>query len=149
MDQPSPKRTTLETTLKSVPNDLDDMIHTRLDQEVLGSFKVTDVEPPNIDILSAVVENSEGRLDPRYLKHRELRELVGEYPELEDKLSMAWRAGSFKEIRNLSSYNSAQETLTNVKRSQHLVIRLQELFAQSPPLVVPQAQDRVSDTKIQ
>lgn len=90
--------------LESVPDDLDDTTHARLDEAV---FRVADDEPsiPSLAafLLATIVSTSEGKLDPQYEKTPKAKVLIDEHPELMDKLKEAWLAKSFKEIRNLST----------------------------------------------
>jgi len=88
--------------LKVVLNTLDDAAHARLDVEV---FQATKYDPSNnlaaSILLNAITSTSKGLLDPKYAHGQKALALLEEYPELMDKLQVAWAANSFKEIRNL------------------------------------------------
>lgn len=107
MDEP-PVTHILETTLESVTNDVDDDTHARWDNEVLENIKSSTINPDMYAyLLALIVDTSRGLLDPRYLRTLEAMELLEMYPELGDELTVAFTAKSFKEIRNLSTYNYA------------------------------------------
>ena len=101
--EPSAK-CTRETTLEMVPNELDDDTHARLDTAV----DLVAEEPSNLKragfLLISIASNSEGRLNNEYTNVNSAQALLKGYPELIDKLRVAWSAGKFKEIRNLSVY---------------------------------------------
>jgi hypothetical protein len=104
MGEPSPKRT-LETTLESVPNDLDDVTHARLDEEVRNRAIYEPSKGPEAQLLlmHSIISFSEGLLDPKHKDVIEALRLFKKHPELRDKLHEAWTAKSFKEIRNLGT----------------------------------------------
>jgi len=98
IDAPSAKRT--QTTLETVPDDLNDATHARMDDAVFKIFEDFQWNP--FTLLATIVENSEGRLDPKYMGNTQAKALLGNCPELADKLKVAWNDGTFREIRNLS-----------------------------------------------
>lgn len=99
---------TIETPLESVPDDLDDDTHKALDQEVLDeAFDEPLTVNDAVVLLGGIVYFSWGRLNPNYENTLQAKALLQECPELVDKLRVAWTSRSFKEIRNLSTYNSA------------------------------------------
>jgi hypothetical protein len=106
MGEPSSKRI-LETTLESIPNDLADATHARLDEEVRNRVQVLHEEPevPNaIILLDCIISCSDGLLDQKYTNGVEMQRLYKNHPELQDKLKEAWSTNkSFKEIRNLGT----------------------------------------------
>src|SRR5277367_6836961 len=62
IDAPSAKRT--QTTLETVPDDLNDAAHARMDDAV---FKFFEDEPYTATtLLATIVSTSEGNLDPKY-----------------------------------------------------------------------------------
>ena len=104
----------VEIPLESVPNDLDDDAHKSLDKEVL-EFLPPDHEPNDdkqlTQLLLAIVLCSHKQLDPNYATFLRAKALLVKHPKLVDKLTVAWRAGSFKEIRNLSTYKHPLDSL--------------------------------------
>jgi hypothetical protein len=101
-DERSTKRT-LQTTLKPVPNDLDDTTHARLDTLVLKTCKepVETIRDASF-LLATIVWNSEGRFNQKYSYNAEARVLIEEHLELLGILKEAWNNGTFKQILNLS-----------------------------------------------
>jgi hypothetical protein len=87
-----------------VPNDLDDTAHARLDAVVLDAAEEPSTLPRAIFLLTTIVATSEGRLNPEYIGPTPTKALLERRPELMNKLSDAWSAGEFREIRNLSVY---------------------------------------------
>ena len=83
--------------LNSVPVDLSDDEHTRMDGLVLGYHPPDD--PPVLLLL--VVSHSDGMLDQRYRDIIQAGNLLTEYPELGERLKAAHTARSFKDIRTL------------------------------------------------
>lgn len=105
IQEPSVKRTP-ELTLESVPNELDDKTHSRLDDEVLKYLYPGQLEfnhPLATCLLAMIVSTSEGRLDPRYKEIPNSSALIEGHPGLMDKLRVALEAEQFREIRNLSA----------------------------------------------
>jgi hypothetical protein len=98
--------------LETVPNDLDQDVHTCLDQQVLESDTIrTSFQPVNISqpasllgLLVAIIEESNEQLDPQYYSPKIARALLTRHPELVEKLKEAWMKKSFEEIRNLSEF---------------------------------------------
>ena len=93
--------------METVPG-LDDAAHVRIDDAV---FKFFEDEPIHetlrtlstlLATIVEILENSEGRLDPKYMRITHAKALLGNCPELVDKLKVAWKDGTFREIRNLS-----------------------------------------------
>ena len=98
IDAPSAKRT--QTTLETVPDDLNDATHARMDDAV---FKFFEDEPYTATtLLATIVSTSEGNLDPKYKELPNAKALLQKHPSLTDKLKVAWNDGTFREIRNLS-----------------------------------------------
>ena len=100
----------VEIPLESVPNDLDDDAHKSLDKEVLDFFSPNDDMQPT-QLLMVIVLCSHKQLDPNYAALSQAKALLVKHPKLVDKLTVAWRAGSFKEIRNLSTYTHPLDSL--------------------------------------
>jgi hypothetical protein len=113
-------------TLDTVPDDLDDATHVRLDAEVLKTNPATlaailsssDDRVALVSLtsflLATIASTSEGRLDPKYEKTPAAMALVQEHPELMSMLKKAWITGSFKDIRNLSASFALSGPLDNV-----------------------------------
>jgi hypothetical protein len=85
-------------------SDLDHATHARLDQQVL---KVADDEPVVLSraafLLAMIVETAKGHLDQKYGLLPNAMALPEEHADLRDKLVAAWKARSFKDIRNLGT----------------------------------------------
>ena len=93
--------------LEVVPDDLDDATHARMDQAVL---EVADDDPVILSrareaafLLATIVSTSEGRLDPKYAQNPAAKALLQEHPALMEKLTEAWTARTFRQIRSLSA----------------------------------------------
>ena len=56
-----------------------------------------------LSLLTIIVSKSEGYLDPKYEKTLDATALIEGHPELIGRLEEAWKARSFKDIRNLSA----------------------------------------------
>lgn len=101
----------VEIPLESLPNILDDDTHKYLDEKVLNHFTplfesfTTLKELEAILLLMGIISESQNRLNPDYETILPAKALLENHPELVDKLRGAWRERSFKEIRNLSTYN--------------------------------------------
>jgi len=97
-------RRRLTIPLGPVMSDLDDAAHARLDEQVL---KVADDEPVVLSmiasLLATIVDHAKGQLDQKYASTTNSRALLEEHPDLRDKLVVAWKARSFKDIRNLGT----------------------------------------------
>jgi hypothetical protein len=95
------RRINMAPTLNLVPDDLDDETHDRLDKSVIA----TGLQPSNPllapYLLHAIAENSEAKISSRYQNINNARNILTQYPELTEKLKVAWAKGSFKEIRRL------------------------------------------------
>jgi hypothetical protein len=81
-----------------------------LDRKILDKFPKTLLEhgPAVLEhwlvfLLSSIVSNSEGRLDPKYENIKAAQELLQYHPELKEGLKSAWMRGKFERIRNLSA----------------------------------------------
>ena len=113
---PPPKRAP-ETTLERVPDDLDNATHARLDVRVLD---IVDGFNPTF-LLTTIVDESDGMLDPTYFAPSKAKVLLREHPQLEVELKKAWDQRSFRDIRNLgtsaSHPNKNQMVLTQIQRS--------------------------------
>jgi hypothetical protein len=101
MAEPLAKRS-LETTLESVPNDLDDEVHARLDKESLKFTGGQHCKP--LFLLPTIVFTSKKLLNPDYMDLGKAEVLLEQHPQLNDMLKEAWHRKSFKDIRNLSAY---------------------------------------------
>ena len=107
-------------TLDTVPDDLDDSTHARLDAEVLKQTPAALaalLSSSNDSAFMSIVllaSTSEGRLDPKYKEVQAAVALVQEHPELTNMLKKAWITGSFKDIRNLSASFALSGPLDNV-----------------------------------
>ena len=55
-------------------------------------------------LLSYIVHNSNGELDPKYLLLHESKRLIDAHQELRDMLVSAWERRSYRKIRNLGMY---------------------------------------------
>jgi hypothetical protein len=107
VDEPSATRRKM--TLEVVPNLLTDATHARLDGEVI---RVTE-DPPwcsilPIMLLATIVSTSEGLLNPKYGNNPNASALLHDQPDLVEKLRLAWKDKSFKEIRNLGEISVFQ-----------------------------------------
>jgi hypothetical protein len=100
-------RRKLDTSLRSVPNDLDDATHARMDDLVL---ETAEDEPSNLTLaaflLATIVSTSEGRLDSKYKANPSAKNLLRGDPNLVEMLKLAWMEKSFKAIRNLGKSSS-------------------------------------------
>ncbi|KIL65127.1 hypothetical protein M378DRAFT_10999 [Amanita muscaria Koide BX008] len=104
-DERPAKRSTLET----VPNDLDDATHARLDKRVLDICEEPVESSSAVTLLlNTIVQHSEGRLDQKYRRIANAKALIKEHPELVDKLKEAWNDSSFKQIRNSKILRTSQ-----------------------------------------
>ena len=105
-------------TLDTVPDDLDDSTHVRLDAEVLkqipAAFATLLSSSFYVILLTTIASTSEGRLDPKYKENPAAMGLVQEHLELTNMLKKAWITGSFKDIRNLSASFTLSGPLDNV-----------------------------------
>ena len=113
MDELSAKRT-LGTTLEEAPNDLDDAAHRLQDELVLDFFcSLTEPSTPLAAtlLLPVIVSFSEGKLDPKFKKISEVKALLQDHPELMEKLEDAWKARTFRDIRNLSALSCFENQL--------------------------------------
>ena len=111
----SPAERSPTANLDTVSNELDDTTHARLDKDVLDvagrapSEAVLNVSSGEVadlvltSLLTIIISKSEGHLDPQYEETPDAKALIEEHPELKGKLKEAWKAGTFKEIRNLSA----------------------------------------------
>jgi hypothetical protein len=101
--EPSAKRAQV-VTLQVVPDDLSDATHAIMDEAVLD---VVEEQPVNLGratfLLATIVSSSQGRLDAKYRETPAAKALLQEHPALMEKLTEAWAAGTFRQIRNLSS----------------------------------------------
>lgn len=100
--------------LDTVPDELGDATHARLDKAVLDEAPpwkvVLGVSDNDVvlalltSLLVSIVSESEGHLDPQFEKQTTAKTLISRHPELVDMLQAAWQAGTFKEIRNLGAF---------------------------------------------
>ena len=99
--------------LKTLPDRFDVSTHHELDRAVyieavegvLGDVSDLSTNPIYYGaLLNAIVENSNGDLDTKYLNMRQANKLVNTYGELRDMLDSAWTNKSYREIRNLGMY---------------------------------------------
>src|SRR5277367_1331666 len=82
IDALSAKRT--QTTLETVPDDLDDAAHARVDDAV---FEIFEDEPSYpFTLLATVASTSEVNLDPKYKENPNAKTLLQEHPSLTNKL---------------------------------------------------------------
>ncbi|TDL21595.1 hypothetical protein BD410DRAFT_898919 [Rickenella mellea] len=101
-------------TLETVPNDLIDGEHQKLDELLHEFFRcgtighLQDDEPPPLDQLLCLVVLYLPKLEQKYGDRDEARTLLAANPELESLLREAWSAGNFKSIRNLKILRPAQ-----------------------------------------
>jgi hypothetical protein len=100
--EPPTKRTQV-MTLEVVQDDFDDATHASMDDAVLNVVE----EPVNLSratfLLATIVWSSHGRLDAKYTEPPAAMVLLQEHPALRKKLTEAWAARTFRQIRNLSS----------------------------------------------
>ncbi|KAI6118231.1 hypothetical protein F5141DRAFT_1264178 [Pisolithus sp. B1] len=96
-------------SLSSISNILDDATHDALDKQVNMCVE-DDLKRPSIFshtcVLRTIVEYSNGTLDPKYGSSEPARELIMSHPELANMLDVAWKSGSYRDIRNLGQYDS-------------------------------------------
>jgi hypothetical protein len=113
MDEPPAKRP--PTTPETVPDDLDNATHQRMDDAV-HNFLGNDPFIAYV-VLSAIVSMSEGRLDAKYEALASAEALIDEHPQLRGMLESAWKTRSFKDLRRLSvlSFSSYSRRIPNVK----------------------------------
>ena len=95
----------LSEDLESVPLGISEAAHKRMDDIVFQQFgrDLKQDALPHLLFLLSIVQNSNGLLDSRYTQPEEVWALHRAYPKLEEKLMEAWKAGSFRTIRNLST----------------------------------------------
>ena len=120
MIEPAPEGA-VEIPLESAPNDFnDDDIHKSLDKEVLHHFHdyFTHTSLSNLRdvtmLLMEIVLYSRSQLEINYADFHQALALLRKHPELVNKLKVAYAAGSFKEIRNLSMYNHPLDALVAI-----------------------------------
>jgi hypothetical protein len=99
--EPSTKRTQV-MTLEVVQDDFDDATHARMDKAVLEVTQEEEPVPPVL-LLATIVSTCNNQLDPKYRENPAAKALLNEHPALVDKLSEAWTARRFRQIRILSS----------------------------------------------
>jgi hypothetical protein len=106
-DDRSVPRRKLDEILETVPNDLDDATHRRMDAAALeefDDFAAESFSTPFANVLLAtIVSTSEGRLNERYFRCPDVGKLLQQHPDLMVKLEKAWNDKSFANIRNLSA----------------------------------------------
>jgi hypothetical protein len=94
--------------LETVPDDLDEGQHASFDEAVC---KLYDDQPSSLNrttyLLATIVSTSNGLLDPKYGDISNARVLLEKHSELMDQLGYAWKAGKFKDIRNLSAISTS------------------------------------------
>jgi hypothetical protein len=90
------------TRRKLMPPPLDDATDARW---VLAVFETCDDEPFNAAyFLATIVSTSEGRLNPKYEKTPAAKSLLQEDSELMEKLRVAWKDRTLREISNLRTF---------------------------------------------
>ena len=99
--------------LKTLPDRFDAATHRELDSVVQKSVNndLGDVSDVNSGLqhsvlLIAIIENSNGDLDPTYLSFPRAKKLINTHGELREMLDSAWKNKSYREIRNLGTYVS-------------------------------------------
>jgi hypothetical protein len=87
-------------TMETVPDDLHDDAHKAMDEKILDNMG----DDPYIarDLLTLIVENSDGLLDQQYISPTKARTFIKENPKLKEILDIAWEYKSFRTVRNLS-----------------------------------------------
>jgi hypothetical protein len=116
VDKPAATRRKLQMDLAVVPNNLSDEEHSRMDREVFetvhraeteASFKKADDPSAFLSaaafLLATIVSTSEPLLDSQYVRNPKAKALLGTHPNLAERLRVALKDGTFKEIRNLST----------------------------------------------
>ncbi|KAI5988289.1 hypothetical protein EDC04DRAFT_1445235 [Pisolithus marmoratus] len=92
-------------SLSSVPNTLDDATHEVLDKRVNERIGPCINEQPGradyMFLLQAVVEFSNGTLNPEYCDFHVALALIKSQPALTTMLHAAWNSGTYRDIRNL------------------------------------------------
>jgi hypothetical protein len=92
-----------DTSSELIANDLDDIIHDRMDREVFeDTLKPIDFWTAT-SLLLTIASAVGSRLDPKYKDINNVKTLLRANPTIIDKLKAAWTAGSFKGIRNLGA----------------------------------------------
>jgi len=96
---------------------LDDGTHTRWVNDVFEICdKICDKEPSRIQdlllFLRMIISTSEGRLNPKFLQTREVKNLFEKHPELVEKLRVAWKDRTLREISNLRTFCILSCTVT-------------------------------------
>jgi hypothetical protein len=70
-----------------------------------SSFPTTDLQDYHlIWLLSTIVSKSEGRLNTKYVDPANAQALVEEHPELQERLRVAWKDKTIKEISSLRAF---------------------------------------------
>lgn len=102
-------------SLSSVSSTLDDDIHDTLDKRVNLCVE-DDLKWPSIVnrtfVLRTIVEHSNGTLDPKYVSCKAARELIMNHPGLANMLDVAWKNGSYRDIRNLAVLQAPSSSIT-------------------------------------
>ncbi|KAI6115032.1 hypothetical protein EDD17DRAFT_1827054 [Pisolithus thermaeus] len=102
-------------SLSSISNILDDATHDALDKQVNMCVE-DDLKRPSIFshtcILRTIVEYSNGTLDPKYGSSEPARELIMSHPGLANVLDVAWKSGSYRDIRNLAILQAPRRLIT-------------------------------------
>ena len=95
---------------ESLPDRFDAATHRELDRAVdskavedhLGDASVLGSNPEYFALLHAIIENSNGDLDTKYLDWGQAKKLITQ-GELRDVLNSAWERKSYREVRNLGT----------------------------------------------
>lgn len=105
-DERDPTRRKLTKSLEYVQDDFGSATHKYLDEEVLKHLKPQPFTPPLATlIIGFVVWTAGARLNQEYSNSIAAMHLMEEYPDLVDKVKVAWENRSFEQIRNLSATN--------------------------------------------
>ena len=97
--------------LKTLPDRFDAATHHELDRAVdqaveddLGDTSVLSSSLQYYALLNAIIENSNGDLDTKYLGLGQANKLINIHGELRAMLDFAWKDKSYRGIRNLGTY---------------------------------------------
>ena len=108
--------------------DMDDASHARLDQQVLA---IAGDEPFGLSLagflLTTIVQTSDGLLYKRNGDNGKAMALLAEHADLQEKLRVAWKARSFKDIRNLGT----KMTQASLILAENWLVMMQISFVQS------------------
>ena len=96
-------------SFETTANILDDATHARLDQQVIAEVQDQNLQPGSGTtlLLLIIASNSNDCINPKYLDVRSAKSLLDQNPALGTELWSAYEGKSFKNIRNLSMWNTS------------------------------------------